>query len=101
MSRTCIHCGCDISARHYHAKQCLACHKWWGAKTGAAVAMKAVNDAVRRGELAPAKSCTCADCGAPAIDYDHRDYNRPLDVQPVCRSCNKKRGPAIPAKEAA
>lgn len=39
----------------------------------------------------------CVDCGAPARDYDHRDYNRPLDVEPVCRRCNMRRGPAIPA----
>jgi hypothetical protein len=37
----------------------------------------------------------CVDCGAPAKEYDHRDYGRPLDVVPVCRCCNKKRGTAI------
>lgn len=36
----------------------------------------------------------CTDCGDPAQEYDHRDYGRPLDVQPVCRSCNKRRGTA-------
>jgi hypothetical protein len=40
-------------------------------------------------------SIACADCSAPAVEYDHRDYGRPLDVQPVCRGCNKKRGTAI------
>jgi hypothetical protein len=40
-------------------------------------------------------SIACVDCGEPAIEYDHRDYGRPLDVQPVCRRCNKKRGTAI------
>ena len=39
-------------------------------------------------------SIACTDCGAPAQEYDHRDYGRPLDVQPVCRSCNKRRGTA-------
>lgn len=29
------------------------------------------------------------------MDYDHRDYTKPLSVEPVCRSCNKLRGPAI------
>lgn len=31
-----------------------------------------------------------------ARDYDHRDYNKPLEVEPVCHSCNMKRGPGIP-----
>jgi hypothetical protein len=58
-------------------------------------------------------SIACVDCGEAAREYDHRDYARPLDVQPVCRKCNKKRGTAkwpsadqfqfkrVPAKKAA
>jgi formylmethanofuran dehydrogenase subunit E len=38
----------------------------------------------------------CRDCGEPSTDYDHRDYNKPLEVEPVCRSCNLLRGPALP-----
>ena len=34
----------------------------------------------------------CTDCEAPAFEYDHRDYSRPLGVDPVCRSCNNLRG---------
>lgn len=37
-------------------------------------------------------SIACADCSNPATEYDHRDYDRPLAVDPVCHSCNKKRG---------
>lgn len=61
-------------------------------------AMNQVGLAVRRGELAPAKTLSCADCGSQASEYDHRDYNFPLIVEPVCRSCNLLRGPAIPRK---
>jgi len=39
-------------------------------------------------------SVECVDCGMPAKDYDHRDYTKPLDVAPVCRGCNIRRGPA-------
>ncbi len=39
-------------------------------------------------------SVPCVDCGAPARDYDHRNYDNPLDVVPVCRRCNIRRGPA-------
>lgn len=36
----------------------------------------------------------CTDCPKPATDYDHRDYDKPLSVEPVCHGCNIKRGPA-------
>lgn len=57
----------------------------------------AVNRAVKAGVL-PDLSCgeyACSDCGGVASEYDHRDYARPLDVDPVCRSCNCKRGAAV------
>lgn len=38
-------------------------------------------------------SIACVDCGIRAAHYDHRDYARPLDVDPVCASCNVRRGP--------
>lgn len=37
----------------------------------------------------------CVDCGKRADCYDHRDYTKPLAVEPVCQSCNFKRGFAI------
>jgi len=40
-------------------------------------------------------SIDCVDCGKPAHSYDHRDYLKPLDVDPVCRKCNAERGSAI------
>ena len=63
---------------------------------GGARAMAAVSAAIQDGFLARPATCVCVDCGAQAQQYDHRDYRRPLEVEPVCRSCNKLRGPAIP-----
>lgn len=54
-----------------------------------------VSRAVRTGLLQPARELACVDCGKSASDYDHRDYAKPLSVDPVCRSCNQKRGPAL------
>jgi hypothetical protein len=51
--------------------------------------------AVRLGYLKPARECSCVDCGNPAEHYDHRDYNKPLEVEAVCRPCNYKRGVAV------
>ena len=49
--------------------------------------------AIKSGILTPPKTLRCADCSKPAIEYDHRDYGKPLQVDPVCSSCNSKRGP--------
>lgn len=57
--------------------------------------MAKVRRAIARGQLMPVAGKTCVDCGAQATVYDHRDYSKPLDVQPVCRSCNMKRGPGL------
>lgn len=51
-----------------------------------------VRNAVFRGILPVVRTLRCVDCGMPATDYDHRDYLKPLDVDPVCKKCNKKRG---------
>ena len=40
----------------------------------------------------------CTDCPKMAVEYDHRDYNKPTEVEPVCKSCNDRRGPAIPRR---
>lgn len=55
-----------------------------------------VNRAVREGILPHPTKLRCADCRGPATQYEHRDYNKPLAVDPICRSCNCRRGPAIP-----
>lgn len=67
--------------------------------TGKEDAGSEVQRAIREGRLTRASEHQCVDCGKQACDYDHRDYNQPLAVQPVCRSCNLKRGPAIPAAD--
>lgn len=54
-----------------------------------------VRNAVKRGELPHIRTQACADCGKQAQHYDHRDYNKPLEVFPVCASCNYWRGPAV------
>jgi hypothetical protein len=55
---------------------------------------KHVVRAIKSGLIPKAKTLVCVDCGNPARDYDHRHYGEPLNVVPVCRSCNLKRGPA-------
>lgn len=57
-------------------------------------AMGQVSRAIKRGDLRPAREFPCTDCGGAAVEYDHRDYAETLKVDPVCRSCNLRRGPA-------
>lgn len=60
------------------------------------IAYALMNRAIAYGFLLPASEYDCVDCGEKADCYDHRDYNKPLDVVPVCVRCNNLRGPGIP-----
>lgn len=64
--------------------------------SGSVLAHSMVAKAKRLGLLPSAKQFNCTDCSGPAIEYDHRDYNKPLAVVPVCRRCNILRKSAIP-----
>ena len=55
---------------------------------------------IKAGQLAPLNgTIPCQDCGAPATEYDHRDYQKPEEVEPVCRLCNVLRGHALNYKD--
>ena len=63
---------------------------------GRSNAQAVVGRAIQDGTLEHPSKLRCADCSGPASQYEHRDYNDPLVVVPVCRSCNCRRGPGIP-----
>jgi len=69
---------------------------WHQLRLIASLAHARVREAILRGELARLPNGTlCVDCRVvPALQYDHRDYSKPLEVEPVCRRCNRRRGPA-------
>lgn len=67
-------------------------------QSGASRAIRAVVWAKAKAILPPLAGLRCVDCGSPATVYEHRDYGRPLEVEPVCNPCNSKRGKAIPAE---
>lgn len=53
--------------------------------------------AIKKGEIPKLDGkIKCTDCGKPATCYDHRNYYKPLEVEPVCKSCNNKHGAAYP-----
>ena len=87
--RICKFCG--ISSRHVGMKNvCIECRNNRLEQTSPA--HKLVNRAVVNGVLPHPKKRRCADCGKKATCYDHRDYSKPLDVVPLCQSCNLLRG---------
>lgn len=93
--RICPYCQTEKSreipgASKYHSKCAFAVSDI--SKKATAKVKKAIKD----GEIhAISTETLCVDCGKPARDYDHRYYSKPLDVVPVCRACNQKRGPAL------
>jgi hypothetical protein len=60
------------------------------------MARRLVARAIDLGVLLKPSYYLCVDCGSRATQYEHRDYNKPLDVEPVCVTCNNRRGPGIP-----
>jgi NMD protein affecting ribosome stability and mRNA decay len=90
----CVDCGGPKRpGSHHMVQRCDACDKPF--KAAMLACNKALNQARSRGLFPSPKTLICVDCGASAHDYDHRDYSKPLEVEPVCRACNFKRGPAL------
>jgi len=97
--RYCRGCGGDITDLNIVRVYCIPCANLRGntPATRQRAAHQKVFAAIQAGKLAKLDgSIECVDCGAVAVNYDHRDYNNPLDVVPVCRSCNHGRGRAKP-----
>lgn len=56
-------------------------------------AHKAVQNAIKRGDLSPVNTQICIDCGKQAEHYHHQSYNKRdwLKVIPLCIQCHKNR----------
>ena len=89
--RRCQVCG-ETATRCGQWRYCWSCYR--AAQSLIARARYAVSKAIRQGLLQPASTQYCVDCGGFAFGYEHRDYERPLEVDPICRTCNHKRGSA-------
>jgi len=100
----CLLCGEDRGygmsvKRPKYCRLCIVNVQMKAAKVRRGNASSKVNRAKKKGLLPKLDgSITCCDCGNPAEVYDHRDYNEPLNVEPVCYSCNWHRGPAKSVK---
>lgn len=61
-------------------------------KEGKLQARSILTAAVKKGLLPHLKRnvLKCFYCPSRAVEYDHRDYTKPLEVNPVCKSCNRR-----------
>ena len=64
-------------------------HEW--RNNGSSKARAAVQKAIRQGKLPclTKNKTKCCLCRYRATEYDHRDYNKPLEVSTVCKTCNQ------------
>lgn len=91
---TCVRCNKDITGRHFLAQYCWECFLAKNVTQNSAKSR--VQQAIKKGGIQKLDgSVLCRDCGDVATVYDHRDYAKPLEVDPVCRACNRNRGPVI------
>jgi hypothetical protein len=91
----CFDCGAAISPANGR-QRCNACRFDGPNHRFRTNAHRMVAMAVQAGLLPSLKDqhVACVDCGVRADRYDHRDYSKPLTVDPTCRKCDRKRGPA-------
>jgi len=80
---------------HTQGSRVMSSRAWMKFYTLQCRAIGAVGWAVKLGKLPKATELTCVDCGKPATQYEHRDYTKPLEIDPVCRKCNHRRGLAV------
>lgn len=101
----CEQCGADIRERYQGARFCFPCtrirarisSRKYIPNNDNNVSRAVTKYAVKVGFLPDPRNFICMDCnGRQAECYDHRDYNKPLEVDPVCLQCNSSRGRGIP-----
>lgn len=91
IERVCIDCG-EWHGRDPRSWRCWECDE--KVKEFNQKASYTIKQLIKAGQMQKPSDLLCVDCEKPAYDYDHRDYRMPLEVQPVCRKCNQRRGPA-------
>lgn len=63
------------------------------ARTNEKKAYGKISWAIKQNEIPRPSVFRCFDCPSRAEVYDHRDYLKPYEIEPVCKICNYKRGP--------
>lgn len=94
--KTCQFCGVKFKALNSQAcEPCrMARHIYSRFGSGRYLAGAEVAKARAKNSIPSPREFKCVDCGGRATEYDHRNYDEPLNVSPVCRGCNARRGSA-------
>lgn len=95
ITKTCIECRREFCTGVRTTLRCRSCNAYGEGRKLREKAHRLVSEAVREGRLPrlAVVEIACVDCGSRATVWEHRDYTKPLDVQPTCRGCDKRRGP--------
>lgn len=88
----CAACKRVLGHQHHSARYCLPCAD--SVMDMQKAIAKSLRFAINAGKLKDWRGQKCHFCGEAASGYEHRDYSRPFNVRPICRSCNWKLGPA-------
>ena len=96
MDKHCIRCDDTFDPISSRRVICYECNRAQIKDTLRHRAHWAVSNAVKKGFLKPAQDFRCMDCGSAAVCYEHRNYYKPLDVDPVCKKCDINRGMGYP-----
>lgn len=94
--RKCAWCGTECICG-FTGKLCLKCSKAKAreaSRAHAAVSAMVIAGLVKK---LPCDGINCVDCGKQATHWEHRDYRKPQEIEPICKSCNTKRGHAMTA----
>jgi hypothetical protein len=104
----CVLCEKSLRGMHPNQKFCRRCAKSPRRAYALAARMKGNHNeqarmltkyAVKIGFLPHPANSRCVDCRRVQAEcYDHRDYSKPLEVDPVCLRCNSSRGKGIEVK---
>jgi hypothetical protein len=97
----CAVCDTQIPSSRYflNTKFCSSVCSGLVARARGAIVAPAIEREIRKGRIKRPQEFSCADCGRDAEVYDHREYLKPLSVDPVCKKCNFRRGSAVDVKE--
>ena len=90
----CAQCSVYIPRERWARMFCIPCAAQRYLRNGRIKAGQLLHREILAGRIPRPDTMACTDCGAHATQYDHRDYSKPFDVEPVCGSCNMRREPA-------
>jgi hypothetical protein len=78
-----------VEASAYRVQQREYLRRWRSEVPGRRDAHALVRLAVVDGKLPEPTACDCFVCGGQAKQYHHIDYDKPLEVFPMCVSCHQ------------